>query len=1479
MPALTAPGHNKAFAEALEKYLTELPPDEKQCFLDAHQSIEPDGLLQQLRSFDEADKQSVGRKLAGSAEKFLRVLDQLLRGVAIGIQANPEISSLVVGGARLILDMALKYTEVFTKLSTMISHLNAHLGYLQEVSKHHDLVLVQTCTANIYGELLNFYHHAHQVFKGSDGENRKLGHLRTFGRVQWEPFEAHFGEIDNKIQHHLNVLGPSVQASILSTVKKIDNERSMEADKRLRNLGTEDRKKFLEWIFPLDFDFIQRNNLQKRWPDTGTWLLEKEEFNTWCSSQNSGLIWCNGPPGAGKSVLSSMIVEYIQGKRSTGNTNMGLAFAYFRYDKIDSRKPGQIIAALTKELARQLESYPEEIVEFFNSHYRNARTPSFEEYCEAFFSLATLFSELFIVVDALDECPENPRSTFLEFVTDVTRRLQNAKLFITSRPDSSIHEFFEDLRVPTIYIRAEDTIRDVAKYIRGKLDLLTRSPQDGGRPRTQTLRIQDPAMRDKIYSALVDRTDVMFLWVDLQLDNICRQRSDEDILEALSSLPANLSETYSRILEQIAEQPKSLRELAWRCLMWVLNARERLHLYELRDAVMTQHDCNSSTELQKRREKYTMSAMMDACRNLLVSEDHRWNRSDNYSGWATVRPVHYSLVEFLRRETALKGLEKISPILQNRKFAELELAKTCLTYLRLVYLKDGPAIRFSELQERLAGRSNPFAWYSARYFDEHLVCAGGNDGILNDSLDQMLSMESSALAALAQLRYIKLPNFEGAFMRLDWQVNARTIILTSRLLELPELEKNKKWHHLQLHPFTLHLACVNRSVKQVERLLLLGLNPSSKDHSAGSDLVRGRTALSIALDGNDNKVMDILLSFGADPDETIGDQTILEMACWRGLIHVVEKLLKRGAKGIEGNSTFATALYQSTLACNSDISELLLDKGARFSGEILLAATERGMYELARCLLEKGVDPNGSQYDDNREYDDDQDDDDDEEDDDYHEGDDYQCRSDCTRPLYCAALWGWTRIVQLLLEHKAQVDLKGGPSGTALQAAALGGRLDVVKLLLRYNASVNISDGDFGTALAAVSYSGDRAVTKFLLEAGANVNIPGGRYYSSALAASANSEIDEPCTYSRIGSISGVDFDASVERKGENVTDMLLEAGADVSTQGHDALSAASRKGHIKVFELLLRRGCRPNPSPQCLEDSILHRAVISGNIEIAKALIQNGVDPNEKNRRGATAFHKACSMGHLDVVSLLIDNGADVKSAGPVETRHMLTPDVWKGRIAQRSPLHAVCARDCSSTGELKEKLEILRMLLMHGAEVNAADEEGCTALEIACVAERTDSSAKETVDTLLKAGADIDAPGGNYSGPLEAATVRGHLGVVMLLLKRVQSGAQKDSALQAAVSFGFTEIVVVLLESGANVQASRGESEYSRKGDTPLHIAAFKGYDRVFDLLLTAGASTNAHGFLGTLYEAALVGQARQPYRRGGWGKSSKCFDREER
>ena len=49
------------------------------------------------------------------------------------------------------------------------------------------------------------------------------------------------------------------------------------------------------------------------------------------------------------------------------------------------------------------------------------------------------------------------------------------------------------------------------------------------------------------------------------------------------------------------------------------------------------------------------------------------------------------------------------------------------------------------------------------------------------------------------------------------------------------------------------------------------------------------------------------------------------------------------------------------------------------------------------------------------------------------------------------------------------------------------------------------------------------------------------------------------------------------------------------------------------------------------------------GEIEQVKALLEQGIDPNQTDEEGYSALHAAAENGYLDVVQLLIQQGADV--------------------------------------------------------------------------------------------------------------------------------------------------------------------------------------------------------------------------------------------
>ncbi len=61
----------------------------------------------------------------------------------------------------------------------------------------------------------------------------------------------------------------------------------------------------LDWLSEFQSEKKHNDVRSQRLPDTGTWLLEKDEFRRWCDLKvATNVLWCHGIPGAGKTVIS-----------------------------------------------------------------------------------------------------------------------------------------------------------------------------------------------------------------------------------------------------------------------------------------------------------------------------------------------------------------------------------------------------------------------------------------------------------------------------------------------------------------------------------------------------------------------------------------------------------------------------------------------------------------------------------------------------------------------------------------------------------------------------------------------------------------------------------------------------------------------------------------------------------------------------------------------------------------------------------------------------------------------------------------------------------------------------------------------------------------------------------------------------------------------------------------------------------------------
>lgn len=340
----------------------------------------------------------------------------------------------------------------------------------------------------------------------------------------------------------------------------------------------------------------------------------------------------------------------------------------------------------------------------------------------------------------------------------------------------------------------------------------------------------------------------------------------------------------------------------------------------------------------------------------------------------------------------------------------------------------------------------------------------------------------------------------------------------------------------------------------------------------------------------------------------------------------------------------------------------------------------------------------------------------------------------------------------------------------------------------------------------------------------------------------------------------------------------LLENGANpaaVNLHGTNALMFASSKGHSEIVSLLL-----PHPInihivdhknytalsyaiqsaslPVCqllfnhgamLDNEVvnpLHLAALHGNVEIYKLLIEKGADIHQVFDDKNTPLSEAAAAGHLDACKLLVSKGVDINYVD----EYGLSILAWGVRSGSLELVEYLLAKGAThdNANDIRtplceaatfKKIDIVKILLAHGADVNRPDKLENTALFYSCR-----EKSLEITDLLLQAGADVNIEDSDYETALVYAARGGSLEIVKLLISH---GAKLFSdqhygfqALAAAVRGGHIDIATHLLRMNVptnNIAVAVGQKSLIIQSISP-------NYDENTDiamlkLLLSYGAS----------------------------------------
>ncbi|KAF5852242.1 hypothetical protein GGP41_001012, partial [Bipolaris sorokiniana] len=814
--------------KALAKTLKELPESETAAFVQASKSIDERALLSKVHAYDVAHKDNSSfRPQAERLVKFLGLLNRFMGGVAIGIQASPEISSLVVGAVRLVIDLALDFTTFFSRLAELICTFGDYLGPLAEYAQAADIALVEKTVVNAYANILTFGWKARRVFVDTNGNQRKWTSVRVFMRQHWETFESEYVSIKIDLQHHLDVLLHSVQVLHFNASREVEQARRREEERK-------ERSAFLSWVSNIDFEKTHQDTYAKKHAGTCDWLVRESKYQQWFSNSVSSLLWCHGKPGIGKSVLASNVIEDITTKVEL-QQDTAICFAYYNYQNTQLSDISQIVAALIKQLCRKKDHIPHDLLQLKH----DALSPSLVGTQDRFTSLIEDWRQVYVVFDALDECLETEREAILGFITGIVTAPTscNVKVLVTSRKEMDIAKAFEDKRIPTIQVLAENVAMDIETFARSQVEKL-RAGEHG-----KTLYVTNDKLTERIIQTLAMKAEGMFLWVNLQLDNLCqasKARKDQIVEDALDTLPRGLPDTYVRILERIEEQPLYMRDLAMKCLAWMIYARRPLGTHELQYALAVSERCTDLHDLQFD----SPQVILEACANLLEE------------GNGTIRPIHYTVQEFLT--TTAQGLSQqaIRAQLLHSESVHARLSLVCLTYMHLVAFSE-PAEDALDLAYRLI--DNTFAGYSYQNFDYHISRCDGIPPNVMGQLENLFQHESSYLASVLQIKVLRDGHDHDTvlqhFNRIQFPVSASTMIYSTSLYNIPNIRE--RWLGSTTPKYALQLAATTGLASAIIQLLDEGHNVNEKDES-------GSTSLYHACFNNELEIIKILIEKGAN---------------------------------------------------------------------------------------------------------------------------------------------------------------------------------------------------------------------------------------------------------------------------------------------------------------------------------------------------------------------------------------------------------------------------------------------------------------------------------------------------------------------------------------------------------------------------------------------------------------------------------------
>ncbi|GKU20813.1 nacht and ankyrin protein [Fusarium langsethiae] len=407
--------------------------------------------------------------------------------------------------------------------------------------------------------------------------------------------------------------------------------------------------KIKNWLRPPDPSINVNHAKKLRHKGTGTWLLNKPFFHSWCSGHNRHL-WLYGFAGCGKTVLSATTLDHLT------KTYGGLLLRFY-FDFSDGGK--QTVDCILCSLAFQMYERGARCRKHLDDSFNHNRPdqPSTKALSEIVCKMLTEEEDVCVILDALDE--STTRDELLQWIEDTGSdpKLHHIRLLYTSRPEPDLHQsIFASIGQESCFpIDKQALDKDIRSFVTW--------------PLTQREEFKKRKLSEDLVGLIrveigegADGIVYMFPWAACQMDDLAKCPNPKMMKDALNSLPKDLTETYERMLQSI---PENLTNSANRLLQFLVHSQRPLTLQQAKEVIATNMDVHPSYFDAECRVFEDRLVLQYAPGLISIVEVKKKMGMTN-----ELHLAHFSVKEFLEHRSDFR-LPAASDI----------ITRTCLTYL------------------------------------------------------------------------------------------------------------------------------------------------------------------------------------------------------------------------------------------------------------------------------------------------------------------------------------------------------------------------------------------------------------------------------------------------------------------------------------------------------------------------------------------------------------------------------------------------------------------------------------------------------------------------------------------------------------------------------------------------------------------------------------------------------------------------------